>query len=355
MYYAVIMAGGTGTRLWPLSRKSMPKQALKLIGDRTLLRHAVERVLPIFGPERIMIATRTEYADVLHSQVPEIPFENFILEPEGRGTAPAIGLAAVHIRRKDPEAIMAVLTADHFISRVDHFRKALGAAEHWAAQGFLVTLGIRPSSPSTGFGYIKQGKELGESRGLPAFSVERFIEKPDREKAVCMKEGGDYCWNSGMFIWRVEGILNEFKRQMSPCYELLERIGAAIGGPDYLQRLIDLWPKVTKQTIDYGIMEGARNVAVVPVDIGWIDVGSWSSLFQALEYDALGNLSIGPSVRIDTHNTLTFGKKLIAAIGVNDLIVVDTDDALLICPRDREQDVREIVRRLEDSGQGALL
>jgi mannose-1-phosphate guanylyltransferase len=171
-----------------------------------------------------------------------------------------------------------------------------------------------------------------------------------------MKESGDYCWNSGMFIWRVGGILDEFKRQMPLCYELLERIGAAIGGPDYMQRLIDLWPMVSKQTIDYGIMEGARNVAVVPVDIGWIDVGSWSSLFQALECDKLGNLSIGPSVRIDTHNTLTFGKnRLIAAIGVSDLIVVDTDDALLICPRDREQDVREIVRRLEDSGQGALL
>jgi mannose-1-phosphate guanylyltransferase len=355
VYYAVIMAGGTGTRLWPLSRKAMPKQALKLIGDRTLLRHAVERVLPIFGPERIMIATRTEYADILHSQVPEIPLENFILEPEGRGTAPAIGLAAIHIRHKDPEAIMAILTADHFISRVDHFREALGAAEHWAAQRSLVTMGIRPSSPSTGFGYIKQGKELGISHGLPAFLVERFIEKPDHEKAVSMKESGDYCWNSGMFIWRVGGILDEFKRQMPLCHELLERIGAAIGGPDYTRRLIDLWPKMTKQTIDYGIMEGARNVAVVPVDIGWIDVGSWSSLFQALECDALGNLSIGPSVRIDTHNTLTFGKKLIAAIGVSDLIVVDTDDALLICPRDREQDVREIVRRLEDSGQGALL
>jgi mannose-1-phosphate guanylyltransferase len=356
VYYAVIMAGGTGTRLWPLSRQNMPKQALRLIGERTLLQHAVDRVMPLFGAKHIIVSTRAEYVDILQSQVPELSQENFIVEPSGRGTAPAIGLAAVHIRKRNPHAVMAVLTADHFIGKIDRFLTALIAAHQWARDGRLITMGITPLSASTGFGYIEQGESLGASHGLSAYSVERFVEKPDVVNATRMKESGDYCWNSGMFIWSVQRILDEFKRQMPACFKQLERIDAAIGMPDYTPRLTEIWPSIEKQTIDYGIMEGAHNVAVVPVDIGWIDVGSWSSLFQMLPADSCGNVSVGPSLTVDTHDTLTFGKKkLIAAIGVHDLIIVDTDDALLICPKNREQEVREIVRLLEESGQTAWL
>jgi Mannose-1-phosphate guanylyltransferase len=345
------MAGGSGTRLWPLSRKKSPKQALKLIGERTMLNHAVDRITALFGPERIVVVTRDEHRSILSEQTPELPVQNFILEPMGRGTGPAIGLAAIHLRKKDPDAVMAVLTADHFIANTARFRQALTSAAKIAAEGHLVTLGIKPSSASTGFGYIKQGKSLDTVEGFPVFSVERFIEKPDQEKATAMVKSGDYSWNSGMFIWRVDRILEEFKRQMPDFYAQLSQVGAALGTADYEATIQRVWPQVAKETIDYGIMEGARNVAVIPVDIGWTDVGSWGSLFELLSTDEQGNTIVGPHLGIDTHGSLIFGKKrLIATIGLKDMIIVDTDDAVLVCPREREQEVRDIVDRLGKNG-----
>jgi mannose-1-phosphate guanylyltransferase len=351
MFYAVIMAGGSGTRLWPLSRKKCPKQALTLIGDRSMLNHAVDRIVPLFGAGRIVVVTRDEHRPMLAGQTPELPAKNFIVEPEGRGTAPAIGLAAIHLRRQDPKAIMAVLTADHFISIQDRFRQVLSAAARVAEDGHMVTLGIKPSSPSTGFGYIKQGKSLKETDGFPVFSVEKFIEKPDLPTATTMVETGEYSWNSGMFIWRIDRILEEFKRQMPAFYAQLMEVDAALGTPGYDAVMSRVWPKVKKETIDYGIMEGAENVAVIPVDIGWTDVGSWASLFELLSRDANGNTVVGEHLGIGTANTLVFGKKrLIATIGVKDMIIVDTDDAVLVCPIDHEQKVRDIVDRLKKDG-----
>jgi mannose-1-phosphate guanylyltransferase len=351
MYYAVIMAGGSGTRLWPLSRENTPKQALRLAGERTMFQHAVDRLAPLFPPERILVVTRAEHAPVLLAQTPQVPAGNFLVEPEGRGTAPAIGLAAAHLRKLDPQAVMAVLTADHFIRDVDGFQKALGAAEEVARRGALVTMGITPTSPSTGFGYIHQGESLEGSMGLPAYRVKRFVEKPPLETAVRMVESGDYTWNSGMFIWQVERILAEFQRQMPEFYTRLEELSASIGQPGYAAVLQNTWPKVAKQTIDYGIMEGAENVAVIPVSIGWTDVGSWGSLFELLPADAQGNAWTGAHIAIDTRGTLAFSeKRLVATIGVEGLVIVDTPDALLVCTREREQDVREVVRQLKDGG-----
>jgi mannose-1-phosphate guanylyltransferase len=356
LFYALIMAGGIGTRLWPLSRRDRPKQSLKLVGERTMFEHAVDRIAPLILPEHIFVVTGAEHVDILAAQAPELPLENFIVEPEGRGTAPCIGLGAIRLRCQDPEAIMAVLTADHFISDVERFRQVLGAAAKVAEDGHLVTLGITPSSPSTGYGYIKQGEMIGEVGGFSIFCAERFTEKPDPETAFRMMESGDYSWNSGMFIWRVDRIMDEFQRQMPEFYVQLSEIEATLDTPGYEATLSRVWPQVARQTIDYGVMEGARDVAVIPVDIGWSDVGSWASLLELLPGDVEGNIVVGPHVGIDTRDTLVFGgKRLIATIGLEGMVIVDTEDALLVCTKEREQEVRTIVRELETRGEKGYL
>jgi mannose-1-phosphate guanylyltransferase len=355
-YYALIMAGGGGTRLWPLSRRARPKQALTLVGERTMFEHAVDRIASLFQPEEIFVVTGEEHLESLLLQAPELPRANFLLEPVGQGTAPAIGLGAVHLRRRDPQAVMVVLTADHFIRDVERFRRVLTAAAQVAEKGHLVTLGITPSFPSTGFGYIQQGEQLYEVDGFAVFRALRFTEKPSPETAFQMVESGLYTWNSGMFIWRVDRIMEEFARQMPDLYDVLMQIDAVLGTPAYEPTLRRLWPQLVPQSIDYGVMEGARDVVVIPVDIGWSDVGNWSSMREILPADADGNVVVGEHVGLDTRNTIVFGgRRLIATIGLEDMIIVDTDDALLICPLDREQDVREMVRQLREMGRKEVL
>ena len=355
-YYALIMAGGGGTRLWPLSRQARPKQTLTLVGERTMFEHAVDRIASLFQPEDIFVVTGEEHLESLLLQAPELPRANFLLEPVGQGTAPAIGLGAVHLRRRDPQAVMVVLTADHFIRDVERFRRVLTAAAQVAEKGHLVTLGITPSFPSTAFGYIQQGEQLYEVDGFAVFRALRFTEKPSPETAFQMVESGLYTWNSGMFIWRVDRIMEEFARQMPDLYDVLMQIDAVLGTPAYEPTLRRLWPELSPQSIDYGVMEGARDVVVIPVDIGWSDVGNWSSMREILPADADGNVVVGEHVGLDTRNTIVFGgRRLIATIGLEDMIIVDTDDALLICPVDREQDVREMVRQLREMGRKEVL
>ena len=356
MFYALIMAGGIGTRLWPLSRQARPKQALRLVGEKTMFEYAVDRIGPLFQPDRICVVTRQAYVQTLSTLAPGLPLENFVLEPEGRGTAPAIGLGAIHLHHRDPEAVMVVLAADHFIRKTDAFCQTLAAAVRVAQKGHLVTLGIQPSAPSTGYGYVKQGGQLDTVDGLSVYKVDRFTEKPDLETAVRMVESGDFSWNSGMFIWRVDRILAAIERHMPDLYAQLTEIGATLGTPDYQPTLDRVWPRVDEQTIDYGVMEQAEDVAVVPADIGWSDVGSWSSLLDVLPADADGNTAVGPHVGIDTRDTLIFGgKRLIATIGLEGMVIVDTEDALLICPKDREQEVRAVVKHLGESGEDRWL
>jgi mannose-1-phosphate guanylyltransferase len=357
MNYALIMAGGAGTRLWPLSRERLPKPALRLYSDQSMFQIAVERLSPLFAPEQILVIAGAEHIGVLAEQVPDIPAENYIVEPQGRGTAPAIGLAAVHLAARDPEAAMVVLTADHHIGNTAVFRSAIAAALDIAQNDYLVTLGITPSWPSTDYGYIEQAEPLGALfGGLKAYRAARFVEKPNENVAKKMLALGNYAWNSGMFIWKISAILAEFRAQMPELYDVLMKIGEELKTGNYQQILNALWPTIAKQTIDYGIMEHARRVVVVPVDMDWMDVGTWTSLKALLPQDPDGNSTRGEVLLEDSHGSLILGgERLIAGIGLDDLIVVDTPDALLICPKNQVGEVRKLVARLKDSGRTDLV
>jgi mannose-1-phosphate guanylyltransferase len=355
-YYAVIMAGGGGTRLWPLSRQSRPKQMLNLFDERSLFQTAVNRLEGLFPPERILVVTVQEQAAALKDQAEYIPSENYLIEPMPRGTASVVGLAAVALQQRDPQAVMAILTSDHYMKNEARFRQVLQAAYQVAQDRYLVTLGIEPTFPATGYGYIQQGKKIGVYQGMEAFGVLRFKEKPDPDDAVRLLQSGDHVWNSGMFIWRVEQILAEFDRQMPELAAGLQSIMKAWQSPQREAVVQQVWAQLKSETIDYGIMEGARNVAVVPAaGIGWSDVGSWDSLFDLLDGDENRNIIIGAKhLGLDTRETLVYvegTKRFIVTIGVEDLVVVDTGDVLLICSKDQAQRVRQVVHLLKDNGE----
>lgn len=343
------MAGGSGTRLWPLSRQSRPKQALKLIGDRTMFQLAVDRLLPILPAERIIVVTTADLADLLAEQSPTIPRRNFVIEPAGRGTAPVIGLGAAFARYlAGGEAVVACLTADHHISDVAQFQRVLLAAAQVAESGQIVTLGIRPAFPSTGFGYIQRGGHLRSLGEFEVFEALRFKEKPNEELAAEFVGDGKHSWNSGMFIWTTTRVAEEFERQLPDTAAKLNQVAQSFGSPGIDHTLAQVWPTVAKETIDYGIMESARDVAVIPVDIGWNDVGSWSSLLDILEPDAEGNVIIGGEhLGVDTSGALVKSDRLVATIGLTNVIIIDTDDSLLVCSRERTQDVKRIVEKLQ--------
>ena len=358
-YYAVIMAGGGGTRLWPLSRQAKPKQLLRLIEERSLFQTSVQRLEGLFPPERIYVVTVAEQAAELQQQSPIIPKRNYLLEPMPRGTASVVGLAAVALKQRDPEAVMAILTSDHFIGNEQGFRQMLAAAHDAAQDNHLVTLGITPSYAATAYGYIQRGERINTFRDFDAYQVVRFREKPDEAQARRMLEDGDYSWNSGMFVWRVDRILSEFALQMPSLFSGLQEIQRAWGTPQEQPVLHRIWEGLETETIDYGIMEEARDVAVILADdLRWNDVGSWDSLFDVLPSDPQGNIVMGGEhIGLDTRQSLVYVNqehRLIVTIGVEDLVLVDTGDVLLVCRKDQAQKVRQIVKQLKDSGRSYI-
>lgn len=361
--WIVILAGGGGTRLWPLSRRRRPKQFLPLVGSgETLLGATVRRLAPLAPLERVLVVTAASQADDVLRAVPDLPPDNLIVEPIGRNTAPAIGLAAIDVIDRDPDGVMAVIPSDQFVSDEAGFRDAVTKAVRAAAEGQVVTIGIRPTRPETGYGYIQRGAPIAEGPGGPPekdnsaagalYAVARFVEKPDRQTAERYLAAGDYLWNAGMFFFPARRILAEIQAQLPALGEILEGVGR-----DSID-LVARYPSAPAISIDYAVMEGLPSrggMTVVPGDFGWSDVGSWDALAELRPADAHGNTILGEAITLDAHNNILVGDRLIAAVGVRDLVIVATDQAVLILPRSRAQDVRQVVAELERTGRDPLL
>lgn len=348
-YYALIMAGGGGTRLWPMSRQDTPKQLLPLVEDISMFASSVERLSPLFTPEQIYVVTGKKYLAALRAHAPQIPDRNFIIEPYGKESGPAAALGVTVIQQRDPQATIAILTADHHITKKDKFRDVLNAAYDLAQKGYIATLGISPSYPATGFGYIRQGELISNIDGFDSYVALGFTEKPNAVTATSFLASGEYTWNSGMFIWKAEQALGEFKRQQPKMYDLLMELAPTVDSRGYEHKLEDIWESIEKISLDYAVMEGAEKMAVIPADFGWNDVGSWASMYDVLKLDRSGNAVKGSQperVLLDTNNTLVYSDKLVVTIGVENIIVIETLDSLLICNKDRTQDVKEVVNHL---------
>ncbi len=352
---ALIMAGGRGERFWPRSRKNLPKQFLSLTNDgKTMIQETVERILPLAAMEDIYVATNIDYRELVRRQLPRLPEENILCEPVSRNTAPCIGLGAEHMARKYGDAVMIVLPSDQIIKYNAIFLSALEDACGVAEQGDnLVTLGIAPDAPETGYGYIKFRPERTLGR---AFAVERFVEKPDLETAKAYLETERYLWNSGMFIWKASSILKAFETHLPEMYGGLERIRASIGTADEERTLREEFEGFTSISIDYGVMEKAENIYVLSGAFGWDDAGSWLSVERINGVNEFGNVINGSVVTVDTTNSIIQGgKKLIAAVGLRDMVVVDADDAILICEKSRAGDIKKVLENLRIANRAEYL
>jgi mannose-1-phosphate guanylyltransferase len=343
--YALILSGGAGTRLWPRSRRRKPKQFLDLVGDRTMLQDTVDRVSELIPDERIFVVAPPEHRALIHEQLPELRSDHVVIEPYPRGNAAAIGLAMAALHAFDPDAVVAVLPSDHVVEKKGAFRNVLMAATAAADAGWLVTLGITPERADTGFGYIEAGEKLDIATTLPVHKVKRFIEKPKREAAEKMVAAGGHYWNAGMFVWRVTKILEAYREHLPKTAAALDALDDAIGSPRYESVLAEVWEETDRTTIDYGIAERAKNMAVVPADIGWQDVGNWSRLADIVA--ASGRQPADEHIAEDSAGNYVYvpGKTTVT-IGVNDLIVVETEDVLFIAAKDRAEEVKAIVDRL---------
>ncbi len=345
MHHAVIMAGGSGTRLWPLSRQDRPKQLLRLFDGQSLLQIARRRLTGLFEPRNIWVITSARYIDLVASELPDIPRENLIGEPVGRDTANAIGLAAALLARRDPDATMAVFTADHIITPQQRFAASISAGLAAADDNTdsLVTFGIKPMSPHTGYGYVRRGETLGDG----VFRVREFKEKPDQKLAEQYLASGEYYWNSGMFVWRVSAIQAELERNLPDNAAALARIAADWGTDNAGAAFAELH----KTSIDFGVMEHARSVLIVEMPCDWLDLGSWSAIANTRTPDKAGNTCVAANAAVvnGRNNILvTEGDHLIVALGVEDLVVVHCDDATLVCHRDHEQAIRDLATQRQE-------
>lgn len=355
--WAVIPAGGSGTRLWPLSRAARPKFLLPLLGERSLIQQTFDRVTRLTPPERVLVVCGPAHAAAIARQLPDLPEANIIIEPTPNGTGPALALASALIQRADPYAIMASFAADHDVTDLNAFDSAVLTAIQAAKLGDLATIGLTPTRPETGYGYIERTSEERVTFGQgTAFRAARFVEKPDEDTAKTYVESGKFLWNASMFIWRVDSLANELRRLQPEILSGVTEIARAWGRRDRERVLAKIWSELPSITIDTGVMELAERVAVVPAEMGWSDVGDWHGLGELIDQDSGGNAIHGDLIQIDTSNSVVWSesRRTVATIGVENVVIVDTDDALLVVNRDRCQDVRLVVEELKSAARTRL-
>lgn len=351
MFHAVIMAGGSGTRFWPQSTESRPKQFLNIFGDRTMLQSTVDRIKPLISADRVWVITNDRYVDLVKQQLPDIPAKNIVGEPVGKNTAPCVGAAATLIQEQDSEGTMVVLPADHLIGKPETFLSILKTAKTKAQdEDALVTIGIQPDHPETGYGYIEFDKGSSESEGGHEIKkVNQFREKPDLKAAKEFITSGNFLWNSGMFVWKASTILQKFKEHLPNMYEQLNQLKPTIGTDEQKSAINTFYQNCTSISIDYGIMEQADSVFVVPGSFEWNDVGSWRAVYDLRDKDENGNvIQTKTASTADSKNNLiqSYSGKMVALVGVKNLAVVETDNAILVCDLDNSQGVKKVVNKL---------
>lgn len=339
MTYAVILAGGVGSRFWPFSRELEPKQFMKIIGEASLLQATIKRLKGVVEPKNIYIITNNIYFYEVKAQIDRlrIPDKNIILEPQGKNTAPAVGLCARLITRRDKDAVLMVLPSDHYIKNTDNFKRTLKKAVACAKRDFLVTIGIKPHTPSTGYGYIKVGQNKNSY-----IQVDKFLEKPGLNNAKKYFKDKKFYWNSGMFVWKANVLLEEIKAYLPDLYRNLGRIKSVNDIPK-------VWPAIKAISVDYGIMEHSKRIALIPANFYWTDLGSWDALSEIFPKDKKGNISNGDTLNLDSQGVCVFsrGNRLVSTIGINNMVIADTPDALLVCDRGKTQDVKKLVEKLK--------
>jgi mannose-1-phosphate guanylyltransferase/mannose-6-phosphate isomerase len=345
-FNAVILAGGSGTRLWPLSTPAFPKQFLPLPGGKSMIQETLARVAPLTTPEQSWVVTGQKMAPLVQEHLPSLAHDHILREPIGRNSAPAIAWAAAMLARQDPQAIMATFSADAVIANTEGLRHTLQLAYELAEQGRLVTIGIKPTTPETGYGYIRFADEVQEGHGYQAFTVERFVEKPNLPTAQGYLHDGHYVWNAGIFIWKVETILAEFREHLPDIARKIEQIVTAPSAQAQ-NTLDELWPRLQAVSIDYGILEKTHNLVVIPADLQWNDVGNWEQYGALFPSDAQGIRSIGSHEALGSQNVVVYNTTLrqIFTIGIEDIIIVEMDDKTMICHKDHVQRVKELAER----------
>lgn len=352
--YGVIMAGGGGTRFWPLSRHTQPKQLLNLSGKDLMINETVDRIATVCDKGDIFIVTNVDQVPKMREATSgRVQSDHILSEPSARNTAACIGYAAIEILEKYGDGIMCISPADHFIKNQAAFTETLERAVEIAEnEDCLLTLGITPTFPSTGYGYIKYDRDAAGQ----AAPVLEFKEKPDEETAKEYLASGQYAWNSGMFVWKASVIYEAFRELLPEVYACLEKIRAALNTPEEAQTIAEIYPTIPSISVDYGIMEKSRNVKVIAAEMGWNDVGAWDNLGVIYDADENGNIHAGKAIDIDAKNNITYSqKRLIASVGVENLIIVETDDAILVCDKNKAQDVKKVVDELKESGEDEYL